>query len=112
MGEAPFTKSLQSYYQAYAFRNATPADLIASFENNSSDPGAVAALNQRWINERHGDEDIAASIPGMDLVNDLLKNLPGDIDMNTLQDMLKQFMPNGSLPQIPGLDDQSPDQII
>ena len=112
MGEAPFTKSLQSYYQAYAFRNATPADLIASFENNSSDPGAVAVLNQRWINERHGDEDIAASIPGMDLVNDLLKNLPGDIDMNTLQDMLKQFMQNGSLPQIPGLDDQSPDQII
>lgn len=112
MGEAAFEKSLQYYYEHYAFRNATPADLVYSFESNSSDPQAVASLHQRWINERHGDEDLAASAPGMDLLNNLLQNLPEGLDLNSLQDILKQFMPNGTMPQLPGWPEEAPDVTI
>jgi hypothetical protein len=105
MGEAAFVKSLQYYYEHYAFRASTPGELIYGFERSSGNPDVLASLYQRWINERHGGEDIASSVPGMDLLNNLLNNLPGGLDLNNLQDLLDQYMQNGTMPELPDLQD-------
>lgn len=104
MGAPAFEKSLRQYYDAYAFRNATPAELVSAFETNGN-ADSVAQLHRRWILETHASEDIATTNPGMDILNDLLKQLPGGLDLNNLEDLLNQFMPNGSMPQMPGLED-------
>jgi hypothetical protein len=105
MGEAAFVKSLQYYYEHYAFRASTPGEFIYGFERSSGNPDVLASLYQRWINERHGGEDIASSVPGMDLLNNLLNNLPGGLDLNNLQDLLDQYMQNGTMPELPDLQD-------
>ncbi len=91
MGAAAFEKSLTGYYRGYAFLNATPDELMAAFERNASDAPAVSALHQRWIKEKHAADDIAADLPGANLLEDLLKDLP-DLDLGPYQDMLKEFM--------------------
>lgn len=92
MGEESFEKSLREYYREYAFGNPAPGDLIQVFKDNASDPAAVAALHQRWIREKHADEDIASTLPGGDLLRDLLKNVtPDDMDLGPLEDMFKDF---------------------
>ncbi|MHB8896080.1 MAG: M1 family metallopeptidase [Candidatus Geothermincolia bacterium] len=111
MGEAAFEKSLRQYYDAYAFRLATPENLVAAFTANGNS-AAVASLYTRWILERHADEDIAASVPGMNMLEDLLKGLPGGLDMDNLQDLLKEFMPNGTLPQLPDLQLDNGEPIL
>jgi len=60
LGPAGFDKSLTEYYRKNVFRNATAEDLLATFRDNSSDPGRVDQLYQRWIKELHGDQDIPA----------------------------------------------------
>lgn len=100
MGAEAFEKGLKKYYEDFAFRVATPQDLVASFSSEGNGE-AVASLHRRWILETHADEDIAATMPGMDMLNDLLKDLPGGLDLNNLEDLLKQFMPNGSMPELP-----------
>jgi hypothetical protein len=122
MGEQAFDKSLSEYYTQYSFLNATPDDLMAVFESNGN-AATIAALDTRWLHELHASEDIAATGTANDLINNLMKSL-GDsgIDMNQLNDMMKQYLPqgtdlndllqqfmqNGSTPQVPGL--QQPDQ--
>lgn len=94
MGAAAFVKSLEDYYQKYAFLDAMPDDLVQAFQDNSSDPVAVAALHQRWIKELHVSEDIAATLPGGGLLQDLLKDLPNGqgLDLGPLKDLLKQYL--------------------
>ncbi len=92
MGAAAFVKSLRSYYGEYAFLEPSPDDLMQAFKNNSADPPAVAALHQRWIKEEHGDEDIASTLPGGSLLEDLMKDLaPDGSDLGPLEDMFKEF---------------------
>jgi len=129
MGEEAFEKSLQQYYQSYAFKNATPDQMMACFESNGS-AATIAALDQRWIHELHASEDIAATSTASDLINNLMKSLgssgidmnqlndmmkqflPEGTDMNQLNDMLKQYMQNGSMPQIPGFDQQDQQPVL
>ncbi len=101
MGAAAFVKSLEDYYQKYAFLNATPDDLVQAFQDNASDPVAVAALHQRWIKELHASEDIAATLPGGGLLQDLLKDLPNGqgLDLGPLKDLLKQYLDDEGLDQ-------------
>jgi hypothetical protein len=107
MGQEAFEKSLKLYYDGWAFRTAGPADLMACFYANGS-ADAIAALHRRWILETHADEDIASTVPGSDMLQDLLKDLPGGLDMNNLQDLLKEFSPGGTSPQSPLLDNNEP----
>ena len=101
MGAQQFDKSLKEYYEREAFREAAAGDLMAAFGSNG-DSTAIAALQRRWILELHGDEDIAGNLPGGDLLNNLLKNLPnGGLDLNQLQDLLKNLVPDGSMPSLP-----------
>ena len=106
MGAAAFDKSLGHYYDEYAFLNATPDDLVQAFESNSADAPTVAALHERWIKETHAAEDITSTLPGADLLNNLLKQVPGgeNLDLGPLQDLLKQYMNDGG----PSQDNGSP----
>lgn len=116
IGSEAFDKSLQQYYKTNAFRVATPADLVTCFEANSSNAANVAALHRRWIMEEHADEDIAATVPGTDMLNDLMKDLlPPGFDTEQLEEMLKQYMESGEMPEIPGfpsVPETAPDMAI
>ncbi len=63
MGPARFDAALRQYYADFAFRVASPDDLIGALAKASDDPAAVRALAQRWLHEAHGDADI----PGLDV---------------------------------------------
>ena len=91
MGREAFEKSLREYYQRYAFLNPGPEDLMNSFKDNAGDPAAVAALHQRWIREKHGDEDIASTLPGGDLLQDLMEGFD-DMDLGPLEELMEEFM--------------------
>ncbi len=58
LGDRPFFTALRHYYQDYRFRIASPDDLQLVFRRQAVDPRAVRLLFQRWIKEKHGDEDI------------------------------------------------------
>ncbi|MEO6725755.1 MAG: M1 family aminopeptidase [Blastocatellia bacterium] len=60
LGDDKFFAALKSYYSAYRFRIATPEQLRGAFLNVAEDPRTVRALFQRWLKEKHGDEDIGA----------------------------------------------------
>lgn len=58
LGDDQFFSALRAYYSAYQFQ-IVPADhLRFAFLAASGDPRAVRALYQRWLKEKHGDEDI------------------------------------------------------
>lgn len=113
IGSEAYDQSLQSYYRQYVFENAVPEDLVQAFEANVEDPQAVASLYQRWIKEKHADEDIAASpLPGMDIFEDLIdpekmeefwKDLEeGGLDLGPLEDMMEElFDGDSSAPELP-----------
>ncbi|MBU4386258.1 MAG: hypothetical protein KKH73_04605, partial [Actinobacteria bacterium] len=95
MGTETFEKSLKEYYETYVFLNPTPDDLMNCFKSNSSDPAAVDALHQRWIKEKHGDEDISSTLPGMELFDDLMEDLEEGLDLGPLKDLLEDLMNGG-----------------
>jgi hypothetical protein len=95
MGTDAFEKSLREYYSQYAFLNPTSGDLMDCFKSNSADPAAVDALHQRWIKEKHGDEDISPTLPGMDMFEDLMKDLEDNLDLGPLEDLLEDLLDGG-----------------
>ncbi len=60
LGDEKFFAALKSYYSAYRFRIATPGQFRGAFLNVADDQRAVRALFQRWLKEKHGDEDIGS----------------------------------------------------
>lgn len=67
LGDKKFFAALKSYFSTNKFRIATPEQLRASFLNEAEDPRNVRALFQRWLREKHGDEDIGT--PDMTLLS-------------------------------------------
>jgi hypothetical protein len=61
LGEERFFRALRSYYEANRFEVAEMEDLRAAFvaEAELRQRRAVTRVFNRWLNERHGDEDIA-----------------------------------------------------
>lgn len=60
LGDDKFFAALKSYYSTYRFRIATPEQFRGAFLNVAEDPRTVRALFQRWLKEKHGDEDIGS----------------------------------------------------
>ena len=60
LGDEKFFRALKSYYSAQRFRIVTPEQLRGAFLNVVEDQRPVRALFQRWLKEKHGDEDIGA----------------------------------------------------
>ena len=126
MGAEAFDKSLADYYQQYSFGNPTPEQLMACFES-SGNATTVAALEARWIHELHANEDIPVTATANNLLNNLMQQLgESGIDMSQLNDMMKKYLPegtdlndmlkqlapNGSMPQIPGFEQQPGQQPV
>jgi hypothetical protein len=61
LGEERFFRALRSYYEANRFEVAEMDDLRAAFvaEAQLQQRRAVTRLFNRWLSEKHGDEDIA-----------------------------------------------------
>ncbi len=61
LGEVRFFRALRSYYEANRFEVAEMDDLRAAFvaEAELQQRRAVTRVFNRWLSERHGDEDIA-----------------------------------------------------
>jgi aminopeptidase N len=60
LGDEKFFNALRYYYASHRFRIAQPDHLRFAFLAASEDPNAVRALFQRWLREKHGDEDIGS----------------------------------------------------
>lgn len=66
LGDDRFFAALRQYYSKNSARIATPERLRLALSGASENPRATQALFQRWLKERHGDEDIGT--PDMTLV--------------------------------------------
>jgi peptidase M1-like protein len=60
LGDEKFFDALRSYFTANSFRTSTPEHLRYSFLT-PTDSRTVRTLFQRWLKEKHGDEDIGTS---------------------------------------------------
>jgi Peptidase family M1 domain len=60
LGDERFFKTLREYYNENRFRMSTPERLRNAFIQASPDPRAMRAQLRRWLNEKHGDEDIGS----------------------------------------------------
>ncbi|MBI1766699.1 MAG: hypothetical protein HYR56_35280 [Acidobacteria bacterium] len=58
LGDQRFFNALRSYYAAYQFQIVPAENLKFAFLAAAEDPRPVRALYQRWLREKHGDEDI------------------------------------------------------
>lgn len=61
LGDEKFFSAIRYYFNTHRFRVASPEHLRYAFLAASDDPRPVRALFQRWLKEKHGDEDIGAS---------------------------------------------------
>ena len=66
LGDERFFEALRQYYLKNNSRVATTDILRNSFTATSENPRAVRSIFQRWLKEKHGDEDIGA--PDMTLI--------------------------------------------
>jgi hypothetical protein len=105
MGDRPFYAALKDYYNSYWFRIAGPQDFttVAAGELPAK-ADDINALYRRWIEEKHGDEDIGQGtldavlktvMPegagvASDQMEDLLKQLQG-MKPDQMQDLLKDL---------------------
>lgn len=60
LGDERFFKALQYYYSTHRFRIAASEHFRYAFLAASDDPRQIRSLFQRWLREKHGDEDIGA----------------------------------------------------
>lgn len=60
LGDEKFFGALQYYFISHRFRTTTPDHLRYAFLVTSDDPRPVRALFQRWLKEKHADEDIGS----------------------------------------------------
>jgi len=65
LGERRFFEALRGYYEKHRLRVATLDDLQGALAGgvNTQQRRLVARLFERWLSERHGDEDIAPPNP-------------------------------------------------
>ena len=88
MATEPFLKALSNYYSKYTFRIASPSQLLAEFTALDDDPEKIEALAERWLEEKHGDEDIQLLDPGI-IVPAVLDELGLELD-SWVVDLMKE----------------------
>ncbi|HUJ27020.1 MAG TPA: hypothetical protein VLW85_13430, partial [Myxococcales bacterium] len=104
LGDDGFNQAARAYRQAWAFREAGGSSWLAAAQRTDPAHGAeIAALQKRWWEERHGDEDIpqpdAVGLMGAlgggagASLSQLLRAMQGDASMDDPQvrDALKQL---------------------
>ena len=58
LGDEKFFNALRYYFASHRFHIALPEHLRFAFLAAAEDPNGVRTLFQRWLKEKHGDEDI------------------------------------------------------
>lgn len=59
LGDENFNQAARAYRQAWAFREAGASSwLLAAQRADPAHAGDLAALHKRWLEEKHGDEDV------------------------------------------------------
>src|SRR5262249_47547084 len=66
LGDEPFFGALRRYFSKYRFQIASPDHLRGTFLSATDDQRMTRALFQRWLKEKHADEDIGT--PDLSLV--------------------------------------------
>jgi hypothetical protein len=66
LGDERFFSALRTFFSAHRFRIAAPDNLRYAFQAVAENPRTVRWLFQRWLREKHGDEDIGG--PNLTLV--------------------------------------------
>ena len=61
LGDEAFFGALKSYYATYRFQIVTPAELRRAMLLAAKDPVPARDLFQRWLREKHADEDIGVA---------------------------------------------------
>jgi aminopeptidase N len=61
LGDEQFFDALRYYFKMNSFRISTPEHLRYAFLAAGTDSRVVRSLFQRWLKEKHGDEDIGTS---------------------------------------------------
>jgi hypothetical protein len=90
MGDEAFFAALRSYYDTYWFRIAAPEDLKEIARKQLPEKGAqIDALFQRWMEEKHGDEDIGRGTLDS-LINTVLSARSPE-ERRSADDLLKQL---------------------
>lgn len=67
LGDAGFFNALRQYFAKHRFRTASPENLRLAFSGATEDARPVRALFQRWLKEKHADEDLGA--PDLTLIS-------------------------------------------
>ena len=93
LGEERFFRALRAYYEANRFEVARLDDLRAAFvaEAELLQRRAVTRLFQRWLSERHGDEDIAPPNPQLAAALGVTAGQPEPRDRNALSRLGRFF---------------------
>jgi Peptidase family M1 domain len=61
LGDKAFFGALKSYYENYRFQIVTPVELRRAMLLAAKDPASARDLFQRWLREKHADEDIGVA---------------------------------------------------
>ena len=87
LGEQRLHELLSAYYHKYTFKVATGPELREALARDSKTREQVRALTRRWLDEQHGDEDIA----GVSLYR-TLKIMMGDLGLAQLDPELRRWL--------------------
>lgn len=87
LGVKELHRLLGDYYTAHMFRVATGPALREALHRTSSKPVLVQRLTRRWLDERHGDDDIE----GVSLYR-TIKILLGDIGLAQLPPEMRRWL--------------------
>jgi hypothetical protein len=60
-GDEAFFAALRAYARKYRFQQAPPSAFIDGLAKGSRDAPKIRALAQRWLEQRHGDEDLGSA---------------------------------------------------
>jgi len=81
VGDEVFFRSLKQYFARYNDKLATSNDLLEIFRANApAKSKEISALFKRWIEEKHGDDDITGGAPAglTDMLGGLLGGMMGE----------------------------------
>jgi hypothetical protein len=93
VGDEAFFRGLASYVAAYRMREAPPDAVIAHLARASGGRDAeVRALARRWLEERHGDEDLGPSDAGQLMRTMMPPELAQVMDDPVMGPMIRQML--------------------
>lgn len=102
IGSDALHKALSQYYQRFTFRVATGEELRTALASDPKHRARVESLSKRWLDERHGDEDIE----GVSLYR-TMKIMLGDIGMAKLDPELRRWLNHRGVDALADLVEQA-----